>query len=310
MKRSRKTASLPKAACGFAAGFLQAAGEIGGVFDHAHAAAAAAEGGFDDEGEADVTRRSFRRGLGIVDGLLGAGDDGDAGFLGEAAGGGLVAEEFEQVGAGADEGDAGLGAGAREGGIFGQEAVAGMDGIDALFLGQGDDALDIEVGFDRAFAFADEVGFVGLEAVEGEAVFLGIDGDGAQAEFVGGAQNADGDFAAVQREKLLHDCKQVNFVGWLSDYQRGMGGTARQREVVGRFRMCRFYCAILYENAAPGRSPFFLRRVANGSGVELLAGKRASGAWAGREAYPTRVVLCWIDSGECVADNTTAYQYV
>ena len=71
-------------------------------------------------------------------------------------------------------------------------------------LRQGDDALDIEIGLDRAFALADQVGFVGLEAVQGEAVFLGIDGDGAQAEFVGRAQNADGDFAAIQSEKFLH----------------------------------------------------------------------------------------------------------
>ena len=70
--------------------------------------------------------------------------------------------------------------------------------------GQGDDALDVEVGFDGSFALADQVGFVGLEAVQGEAVFLGIDGDGAQAEFVGGAEDADGDFAAIQSQKFFH----------------------------------------------------------------------------------------------------------
>ena len=66
---------------GFAAGFLQAAGEIGGFLDHAHAAAAAAEGGFDDEREADFARRSCRPAAGSLDGFLGAGDDGNAGLL-------------------------------------------------------------------------------------------------------------------------------------------------------------------------------------------------------------------------------------
>ncbi len=200
---------------GFAAGFLQPAGEIGGVFHHAHAPAAAAERGLDDEGEADFTGDLLRV-PGIVHRLLGAGDHGDAGLLGKAAGGGLIAEQVEKVGAGADEGDAGLGAGAREGGIFGEEAVARMDGIHFLFPGQGDDALVIEVGLHRPFALADEVGFVGLEAVQGQAVFLGIDGNRAQAEFVGRAQNANGDFAAVQREKLLHDVNS-RLVGLLSD---------------------------------------------------------------------------------------------
>ena len=49
----------------------------------------------------------------------------------------------------------------------------------------------------------DQVGFVGLEAVQREPVLLGVDGDGAQAEFVGGPEDADRDFAAVECEELL-----------------------------------------------------------------------------------------------------------
>ncbi len=73
-----------------------------------------------------------------------------------------------------------------------------MDRIDALFLRERDDAFDIKVGLHRAFAGADQVSFVGLEAVQGEAVFLRKDGYRAQAEFVGGAKNANGDFAAIE----------------------------------------------------------------------------------------------------------------
>ena len=166
-------------------------------------------------GIADLVGDLARPASGLVTGSSVPGTTRNAGLLGEAAGGGLVAQQFQQLGAGSDEGDAGAFAGARQRGILGEEAVAGMDGVDALFLGQGDDALDIQVGFHGAFAFADQVGFVGLEAVQAEAVFLGIDGDGAQAEFVGGAEDADGDFAAIQGEKFFHGRRAWKIVCFL-----------------------------------------------------------------------------------------------
>ena len=77
-----------------------------------------------------------------------------------------------------------------------------MDGVDLVLAGQGDDAGDVEVGADRLAGLADAVGLVGLEAVQGEAVFVRVDGDGADAQFVGGAKDADGDFAAVGDQQL------------------------------------------------------------------------------------------------------------
>ena len=71
----------------------------------------------------------------------------------------------------ADERDAGRCAGARQRGILREKAIAGMDGVHALFRRQRDDAVDVQVGLDRAFALPDQVGFVGLEAVQAEAVF-------------------------------------------------------------------------------------------------------------------------------------------
>ena len=78
-----------------------------------------------------------------------------------------------------------------------------MDGVDVDALGEGDDAGDVEVGPDRLAGLADAVGLVGLEAVQGEAVLVRVDGDGADAEFVGRAEDADGDLAAVGDEQLL-----------------------------------------------------------------------------------------------------------
>ncbi len=57
----------------------------------------------------------------------------------------LVAERFELIGRRPDERDARLCAGPREGRVLGQEAVAGMDRVDAVLLRDGDDRLDVQV---------------------------------------------------------------------------------------------------------------------------------------------------------------------
>ncbi|GAA3245755.1 hypothetical protein GCM10020256_72900 [Streptomyces thermocoprophilus] len=90
-----------------------------GVLDAAHAAPAAARDGLHEHGEAD--------GVGGADEFLdvgggrGGAEHGDAGLAGGGDGAGLVAGEFEDVGAGADEGDAGLFAGARQVGVLGEK---------------------------------------------------------------------------------------------------------------------------------------------------------------------------------------------
>ena len=192
---------VAEGAAGLGLGLVEEIGEIGGFVDDAHAATAAAEGGFDDEGKADLF--GDFEGLGAVaDGFLGAGEDGDFDFLGEGAGGGFIAHHVEQLGTRADEDDVGLGAGAGEVGVFGEETVAGVDGVDALFNGDADDAVDVEIGGDGTLALADQVGFVGLLTMEGKAVLLRVDGDGAQAELGAGAEDAHGDLGAVGGHEL------------------------------------------------------------------------------------------------------------
>ena len=73
-----------------------------------------------------------------------------------------------------------------------------MDGVNINRFSECDDAVDVEIGLDWALIFTDLVGFVGFETVETESVFFGIDGDGAEAEFIGGAEDADGDFATIE----------------------------------------------------------------------------------------------------------------
>jgi hypothetical protein len=152
---------IAEGAAGLALRLVEEMGEIGGFVHDAHAATAAAEGRFDDERETDGLG-DLEGFVAIGDGLLGAGQRGHADALGEGAGGGFVAHHFEEFGARADEDEAGLLAGAGKVRVFREETVAGVDGVDALFLGDADDALDVEVGGDGPFAVADLVGFVGL----------------------------------------------------------------------------------------------------------------------------------------------------
>ena len=122
--------------------------------------------------------------------------------MGEVAGGGLVAERLQQLDPRADERDAGLGAGRRKLGVLREEAVAGVDAVHAVGLGQGDDAVDVEVGADRLPGLAHQIGLVSLEAVQCEAILVGVDRDGADAEFVRRPEHADRDFAAIGDEEF------------------------------------------------------------------------------------------------------------
>src|SRR5208282_5855165 len=78
-----------------------------------------------------------------------------------------------------------------------------MNRVGAFLLGGSDDSLDIEVGFDRAFPFANQVGLVRLETVQAKPILFRVNSDGTQAEFVRGAEDANGDLTAVCSQQLL-----------------------------------------------------------------------------------------------------------
>ena len=73
-----------------------------------------------------------------------------------------------------------------------------MNAVDAVGFRQRDNAIDVEIGLDGAEALTDQERLIGFEAVQTEAVLLRKNGHGAEAEFVGGAEDADGDLAAVE----------------------------------------------------------------------------------------------------------------
>ena len=182
---------------------LEGAAQVLAALDAAHAAAAAAGDGLDEDGEADL--------LGLlqepldVGARVRGGQGGDARTLGRAQGLDLVAGQLEDVGGRADEGDPVLGRGAGQAGVLRQEAVARVDRVGPGVLRHADDLVHVEVGAHGVALLADAVGLVRLLAVDRIAVLVGEDGDGAGAQLVAGAEGADGDLAAVGHQDLGED---------------------------------------------------------------------------------------------------------
>ncbi len=163
--------------------------------DDAHSLAAAAGAGLDEYREADGLGRRGQLVVALAQ-PIDAGHDRDAMVLRNGASGGLAAQSAHRLRRRADEDEAGLGAGSGEVGIFAQEAVAGMDGVDAAVGGDGQQLVAVEIGVGRGAA-VQRVGLVRLAHPHGPLVHVGVDGHGADAQLVAGANDAAGDLAAV-----------------------------------------------------------------------------------------------------------------
>ena len=194
--------AIAEGAFRFAAAGLDLRLELVLILDHAHAAATTAPAGLEHQGIADFAGQ-FRPVFGAVRQRTCGGHHGNIGLNRHVAGGDLVAQGAHHIGGGADEGQAGRGTGLGEIGVFRQEAIAGMDQGGARLLGDGDDALDVQIGFHRPQTGPDPVAFIRLEPVEGELVLLGIDGHGLQAQLGRRAHDADGDFGPVGDKQLF-----------------------------------------------------------------------------------------------------------
>jgi hypothetical protein len=148
-----------------------------------------------------------QRFVGIGHRFLGAGQGGHVELRRQMTCGGFVTHVLQQFGRRTDEEDALASAGAGERGVFRKKAIARMDQRHALRLRQRDDALDVEIRADRTFFPVQAIGFIGFETMDREAVFLGIDGNRAQTQFIGRAEDADRDFAAVGGQQFVRSGK-------------------------------------------------------------------------------------------------------
>src|SRR5260370_703040 len=99
------------------------------------------------------------------------------------------------------EADAGGSAGGGEIGVLAEEAVAGVDGIGAVAPGGVENAVDAQVAFGGRTG-SDVGGFVSHADMEGGAIGVGEDGDAGDAHFAEGADDADGDLAAIGDQEL------------------------------------------------------------------------------------------------------------
>ena len=202
----------------------QGLGQLGVTPHEAHALAAAAHRGLEHDGVADLARDP--RGLGVArDHLEGAGHHGHAELARERAGGRLAAHLAHRRRRGSDERESRRRARLGERRVLGEEAVARMHGVGAGAARRLDDAVDDEVALDGGRR-ADGIGLVRHLHVQGLAVGLREDGDGGDAGLATGADDADGDLAAIGDEQLLELHARRPLTGRPSYRQSPMAFTA------------------------------------------------------------------------------------
>src|SRR5947209_2323819 len=83
-----------------------------------------------------------------------------------------------------------------------------MDPIDAVLLGEVNDSRDVEIGADWLADIANAIRLVGLETMQGKTIFVRVESDRADAEFVGRAENANGNFAAIGNEQFVNGAQR------------------------------------------------------------------------------------------------------
>ena len=196
---------------GLAAGGVVALNQRDVIVSRTHPAATTAGHGLDHHGVADFLG-DLERFLLSIDDIIGAGWNRHAGLAGQFAAQGLVLERVHRSGLRANETDVAILADFGEVGVLGEEPVAGMDGVDILHLGGGDDAVDSQVAVAAGCApDADRV--VGHLGVHRACVRLRVDGDGADVQLSAGADDPDGDLPAIGYQYFL---KHSVGPGWRS----------------------------------------------------------------------------------------------
>ena len=189
---------VAEAACGLASGRGERLGQVCRVVDLAHPLAAAACGRLHEDGEAHLTRAGdelFVREPGFRDsGNQRHATRGDGLLRGD-----LVTHDVDRCGGGAEEDDALLLETAGECRILGEEAVSRVDRLGACRPDSRDDPLDVEVGLGGR-GRPQPIGEVRGLRVGGLGVGIGVDGDGLDAQIAAGADDAQGDLAAVGDE--------------------------------------------------------------------------------------------------------------
>ena len=192
---------ITKRPISLAASFIEQPLQILGLVYHAHAASAAAKGRLDDQREPNVFGHLHRLGAG-GDGVICAGQNRHTSRLGQRACLGLVTHLAQQLRAWPHKGKPSLGASLGKVSVLRQKSVAGMDVIHPALLSHLHDALNVQIRAHRALAHTHQIGFIRLKTVHSQTILLRVDCHGAHVHLRGGAENADGDLAAVGRHQF------------------------------------------------------------------------------------------------------------
>ena len=167
---------------------------------HFHAAATAAEGGLDGNGEAML----ISEGLDLLragNGVLGARGHRGVGTLSNVTGGDLVTQLRNGLRRWANPDQAGIDDRLGKVGVLREEAIAGVDGVGAGLGGGVEKLGEVEVRLCGVLA-AEGKGFVGKRDEWGIGVRLCVDGYGCNARVAGRTDNADRNLTAVGHEDL------------------------------------------------------------------------------------------------------------
>ena len=162
---------------------------------HAHPASAAAGHGLDHHRITDV----FGDGQGVLflfHDAVRTGRGGHAGLFGQRPADRLVGQRLHRARTGADETDVATLANLGEMRVLRKKTVAGMNRVHVRDFRRADDAVNAQITFRRR-RFADANGFVGQLHVHGIGIRLRINGHGADVQFLAGADDPNGDFAAI-----------------------------------------------------------------------------------------------------------------
>ncbi len=193
-------------AFGLTAGGSEGGRQVIGREDRSHAFATAARSSFEHD--------RISHASGDVGGFLGrrervnaARSAGHACFVGGLARVGLGAEHAHGGGRRTDKFDSSVLAGLGEVGVFRKEAVTGVDGTGTGTLCNLEDQIATQIGL-RGGSGTESISLIRFEHVRGGAVSVGIDGDSGESEFTAGAQNAEGNFAAIRDENFAKHLKQ------------------------------------------------------------------------------------------------------
>ena len=166
-----------------------------------HAAAAAAGRRLHQHGKADPLG-DLQRFLFARDRPVGARHAGNAEPPCRRLGFDLVAHQADMLGLRADEGDVVLVENLGEARVLREETIARMHGVRAGDLAGGEQGGNIEIGIARGRR-PDADGLVGELDMHGVGVGRRMHGDCRDAEFLGGAQDAQRDFAAIGDKDLV-----------------------------------------------------------------------------------------------------------